>query len=89
MLGQDIRGVNCGALRHLRRQDAGVDVDDEPGAAILRADVGVKTDRVLPRPIEQRVAIGNANPSVIAAATRVTAIDDPLGLLGNRCSMAT
>ena len=56
-----------GALCHLRWQDAGVDVDHEPCASILGPDVGMKTDRVLPRPVEQRVAIGDADPGVIAA----------------------
>src|SRR5215218_10062213 len=39
----------------------------------------MQTDRMLARPIEQCVSIANANPGVIAASTRVTAIDDPLG----------
>src|SRR5215203_4753498 len=36
------------------------------------------TDRVLPRPIEQRVAIRNADPGVISVATCVTTIDNSL-----------
>jgi hypothetical protein len=39
----------------------------------------MKTDRVLSRPAEQRVAIGNAYPGVIAGSARVAAIDGSRG----------
>jgi hypothetical protein len=71
--------MHCGTLRHFGRQDAGVYVDDEPGPSVFRADVRMYADGVLPRPFEQRAAIGDANPGVITGSTRVTAIDDPLG----------
>src|SRR5215217_4063631 len=71
--------MQCGTLRHLCWQDAGIDVDDEPGSTIFRADVGMKADRMLSRPIEQRVAIRDANPGIFTGSTCMSAIDDPLG----------
>src|SRR5687767_7025717 len=71
--------MDCGSLRNFCRKYARVNVDYEPGASILGANMGMKADGVLSRPIEQGAAIADANPGVISSSTRMTTVDDSLG----------